>query len=273
MIGASGAFFIAQKINKLRRVVTIMLDTLLGTKEKMSHTFVETTRVPVTWVKLGPCVVTQIKSEEKNGYWSVQLGFEEKKIKNITKPLQGHMKAAYKDEKKAALFLREVRLDKEPDLKVGDIISFSDVFKKGDVVSVTGKTKGKGFAGVVKRWRFAGGPRTHGQSDRERAPGSIGQRTTPGRVYKGKRMAGRMGQDTVTIKNLIIADINMEKGWVAISGSIPGSTGDLVVIHKIAEGKLEELVEEAPKVEIQQEEEPSDEDTKQVEVKQEEAEN
>src|SRR4030043_347677 len=140
-----------------------MINTLLGLKEKMSHTFVETTRVPITWIKLGPCVVTQIKSEKKDGYWSVQLGFEEKRIKNVTKPIQGHIKAAYKDGKKAARFLREVKSYKEPDLKVGDIISFSDIFKKGDVVSVTGKTKGKGFAGVVKRWRFAGGPRTHGQ--------------------------------------------------------------------------------------------------------------
>src|SRR3989344_1900619 len=174
-----------------------MLNTLLGIKGKMSQTFVEGTRVPVTLIKTGPCVIAQIKSPEKDGYWAVQLGFGQKRTKNVTKPLTGHLRGVIKD-KKAPRFLREVILDKEPEFKVGDIVNLTDVFKRGDLVTVTGTSKGKVFAGVVKRHHFAGGPKTHGQSDRLRAPGSIGQGTTPGRVLKNKKMAGRMGSDRVT---------------------------------------------------------------------------
>jgi large subunit ribosomal protein L3 len=220
----------------------------------MSQTFVEETRVPVTWVKIGPCVVTQIKKTEHDGYWAIQLGFGERKTKNVTKPLQGHLRGVIK-ENKAPRFLREIRLEKEPEFKVGDTISLDDVFKKGDEIAVTGTSKGKGFAGVVKRWRFAGGPRTHGQSDRHRAPGSIGQGTTPGRVYKGKHMAGRMGGARVTVKNLIIVDVDKENGKIAVSGPVPGTPDGLLIVKKLASGKLEELVEEAPQVEVQQEEE------------------
>ena len=223
-----------------------MLNTILGSKQKMSQTFVEGTRVAVTSIKAGPCLVTQIKKIDTDGYWAVQLGFGVKKIKNITKPLLGHLKAAYKDQKMAARFLREVRLDEEPDFKVGDEVLISDVLKKGDVVSVTGTSKGKGFAGVVKRWGFAGGPKTHGQSDRERAPGSIGQGTTPGRIHKGKKMAGRMGGETVTVKNLIVVDLNAEKNELLLSGPVPGIPGGLVTIKKLRTGKLEELVQETP---------------------------
>ena len=219
----------------------------------MSQTFVKDTRVPVTWVKIGPCVVTQIKNEKRDGYWAVQLGIGERKIKNISKAVRGHLKGAVKG-KVAPFSLREIRLEKEPDLKVGDVVNLSDVFKKGDMVAITGTSKGKGFAGVVKRWRFAGGPKTHGQSDRQRAPGSIGQGTTPGRVLKNKKMAGRMGSDRVTIKNLIIVEVDNEKGLAAISGPVPGIPGGLLIIKKLASGKLEELVEEVPEVEIQQEE-------------------
>jgi len=244
--------------DKLRRVINIMLNTILGTKQRMSHTYVEETRVPVTWIKAGPCIVTQIKRQEKDGYWAVQLGFGERKIKNTTKPLQGHLKGAIK-ENKAPRFLREVRTENDPDLKIGDNIEVTSIFKRGDVITVTGTSKGKGFQGVVKRWGFSGGPRTHGQSDRERAPGSIGQGTTPGRVLKGKKMAGRMGQDTVTIKNLIVVDVKPEDLLMAVSGSVPGKPGSLLKIKKIKEGSLEELVEEVPQVEIQVEEEAGDE--------------
>nr|AKQ05550.1 50S ribosomal protein L3, large subunit ribosomal protein L3 [uncultured Microgenomates bacterium Rifle_16ft_4_minimus_24053] len=151
-------------------------------------------------------------------------------------------------DKMGATFVESTRVD----VKVGDVITLTDVFKKGDVITVTGTSKGKGFAGVVKRWRFAGGPKTHGQSDRQRAPGSIGQGTTPGRVYKGKHMAGRMGSDTVTIKNLIVVEVDKDGGKMAISGSIPGSIGGLLKIKKIASGKLDELVEEVPEVQIQE---------------------
>lgn len=139
-------------------------------------------------------------------------------------------------------------------LKVGDQLTVSDIFKKGDVIAVTGTSKGKGFAGVVKRWHFAGGPRTHGQSDRERAPGAIGSGTTPGRVLKGKHMAGRMGGERVTVKNLIVVDVDNAGSRMAISGAVPGATNGVVIIKKIGSGKLKELVEEAPEVQVQEEE-------------------
>jgi len=227
-----------------------MLNTIFGIKKKMSQTFVENTRVSVTFVKTAPCVVTHIKSEEKDGYWAVQLGFGEKRIKKVSKPVKGHLRGVIKamsfdrKGKFAPRFLREVRVDKKPDYKVGDKVSVSDIFKKGDLITVTGVSKGKGFAGVVKRWGFAGGPRTHGQSDRLRAPGSIGQGTTPGRVHKGKKMAGRMGHDRVTVKNLIVVDVDKENNTLSLSGPVPGIPGGLLTIKKIASGKLEELVKE-----------------------------
>ena len=208
----------------------------------MSQTFVEGRRVPVTKVVAGPCVVTQIKKEDKDGYWAVQLGFGEKRIKNVAKPMQGHLRGVIK-EKKAPRFLREIRLESEPTFKVGDIVSASEIFKVGDIIQVTGTSKGKGFAGVVKRWHFAGGPRTHGQSDRERAPGSIGQTTTPGRVLKGKKMAGRMGGERVTLKNLQIVSVNPETNEVEISGPVPGVTGGLLIVKKLSAGKLEGIQE------------------------------
>jgi len=250
-----------------------MLNTLLGSKEKMSQAFVEDTRVPVTWVKVGPCTITQIKSEDKDGYWAVQLGFGERKTKNTPKPILGHIRGAYKDNK-APRFLREVKLSEKPEFGVGDKITITDVFKRGDMVAVTGTSKGKGFAGVVKRWRFKGGPKTHGQSDRQRAPGSIGQGTTPGRVYKGKKMAGRMGNDTVTVKNLIVVKVDEVNEKLALSGPVPGKPDGLLMIKKLASGKLEELVEEAPQIEVQQEAEEvaagdAKENQKEVEVKEE----
>lgn len=235
-----------------------MLNTILGAKTKMSQTFIEGTRVPVTWVKAGPCVVTYIRREDKDGYWAVQLGFGSKKHKTTPKPIQGHIKGAYKDNK-APRFLREVRLKEEPSVSVGDEVTVSNIFRKGDIIAVTGTSKGKGFAGGVKRWGFRGGPKTHGQSDRHRAPGSIGQGTTPGRVLKGKHMAGRMGGDTITIKNLMVVDIDPKEGSIAISGSVPGSLGSLLYIKRISGGTLEDLVEEAPEVEMQVEEEASTE--------------
>lgn len=227
----------------------------------MSQTFVEGTRVAVTWINAGPCVITQVKRVDHDGYWAVQLGFGEKRIKNVTKPIQGHLRGVIKG-KLAPRFLREVRLESAPEVKVGDIVNISGIFKKGDLISVSGTSKGKGFAGVVERWGFAGGPKTHGQSDRHRAPGSIGQRTTPGRVHKGKRMAGRMGSDRVTLKNLIVVDINLDENKIAVSGPVPGVRDGLLIIKKLAAGSLEELVEEAPQPEIQQEVEEEKEESK-----------
>jgi len=231
-----------------------MINTILGTKRVNSQTFVEGFRIPVTKVTAGPCVVTQIKHMEPDGYWAIQLGFSSKRAKNTSKPLQGHLnknkqisKSTNKQIDETTNFpryLREVRLDKEPEFNIGDVINASDIFKAGDVIAVTGISKGKGFAGVVKRHGFAGGPRTHGQSDRERAPGSIGQTTTPGRVYKGKRMAGRMGGETVTVKNLHVISVDSETGLVEISGQIPGTPGALITLQKIKSGSLKELEHE-----------------------------
>lgn len=242
-----------------------MINSLLGSKNRMGQIFIQGTRVPVTWVKVGPCVVTHIKNEKIDGYWAVQLGFSTKRTIKLTKAEKGHLKGAIKNNKRAPKFLREVRFEKEPEFKVGDIVKLSDLFKKGDVITVTGTSKGKGFAGVMKRWGFAGGPRTHGQSDRPRSPGSIGQGTSPGRVHKGKKMAGRMGNDRVTVKNLIIADIDEDQGMIAISGSVPGVPDSLLFIKRIKSGKLEELVEEVPEVEMQVEEEAEDKEDKSIE--------
>jgi len=221
----------------------------------MSQTFVEGFRIPTTKILAGPCVVTQVKTQKKDGYWAVQLGFGTRKAKNTSKPLQGHLKknrSVSGNGKNYPRYLREVRLDKELEVKVGDLIKASDLFKVGDIISVTGVSKGKGFAGVVKRWHFAGGPKTHGQSDRQRAPGSIGGTTTPGRVYKGKKMAGRMGGDTVTVKNLHIISINPEESELIVLGPVPGRDGSLVIVKKISSGSLADLEREhetAPKVE------------------------
>lgn len=217
-----------------------MINKILGSKQETGQTYVEGFRIPITRVTAGPCVVTQIKDMDKDGYWAVQLGFASRKAKVTSKPLQGHLQKTSKD-KKFPRYLREIKLDEKPELNVGDEVKPSDIFKVGDVVSVTGTSKGKGFAGGVKRHHFKGGPRTHGQSDRERAPGSIGQTTTPGRVLKGKKMAGRMGGETVTVKNLHIISVNPDTNEVEISGMIPGTPGSLVTIHKIKSGSLEEL--------------------------------
>jgi large subunit ribosomal protein L3 len=212
-----------------QKKITTMIQSLPGTKVEMSQAFVNDRRVPVTVVKTGPCVVTQIKSIEKDGYTALQLGLSEKRTKNVTKSLQGHLRGVIKDNK-APRFLCEVKVDSTEGVKIGDTILVDSVFYPGDKVAVTGVSKGKGFAGAVKRWHFAGGPKTHGQSDRQRAPGSIGQGTTPGRVLKGKHMAGRMGNDQTTLKNLQIVSVDAEKQEVLLSGPIPGAKGSLVMI-------------------------------------------
>jgi large subunit ribosomal protein L3 len=180
--------------------------------------------------------VLQVKTMDKNGYVAVQLGQGTKK--NATKPQKGHSKKGANLDY-APNFLREVRFTSDANIeelpKVGDTIPVATVLEAGDLVDVTGKSKGKGFAGVVKRHHFRGGPRTHGQSDRERAPGSIGQTTTPGRVYLGKRMAGKMGNETVTLKNLEIIDVTSD--GVLIKGLVPGIVGTYLVIKKVGKKK------------------------------------
>jgi large subunit ribosomal protein L3 len=227
-----------------------MLNTILGTKVKMSQTFTKNVRTPVTIIKTGPCVVTSIKSQDKDGYWAVQLGFGDKKIKNITKPLRGHLKGAIKDNI-APAFLREVKVSGKPELKIGDIVNLNDVVAKGDAVSITGTSKGKGFAGVVKRWGFAGSPRTHGQKSRRRAPGSIGQGTTPGLVRKGKKMGGRMGNETIKVTNLKVISTNLEKGTIKVKGTVPGSFGGFLIVEKTKEAPKKEKRSVVSKEEVQ----------------------
>lgn len=228
------------------------MNTLFGTKGTMTQTFIEGSRIPVTKVKVGPCTVTQIKNEKADGYWAIQLALGTKKPKNITKPLQGHSKKSNTTPR----YVKEIRLKAEPTYKVGDVIKVSDVFSAGDVVSVTAVNKGKGFEGGVRRFNFRGGPKTHGQSDRHRAPGSVGQTTTPGRVYKGKRMAGRMGGVQVTIRNVHVISINDKTNEISISSPIPGRLGIFMEVTKIKEGTLKELknevVEQVVETEVQE---------------------
>jgi len=185
--------------------------------------------VAATVIEAGPCWVTQVKTAEKDGYKAVQVGFGEKKEKHVTKPVMGHTKASGKG---PFLVLRELRdFDHGQPLKVGDAIKV-DIFAPGDVVRVAGISKGLGFQGVVRRHHFGGGPKTHGQSDRLRAPGSLGQSSYPSRVYKGLRMAGRMGGDKVTMRNLRILKIDEANNLIIIKGAVPGTDQGIVFIRK-----------------------------------------
>jgi len=185
--------------------------------------------VPCTIVEAGPCVVTQIKKNDKDGYTAVQIGFGERKEKNTPKPLKGHFAKAGVTPKTV---LKEVKgFDKE--VKVGESVRVEDVFQVGDFVFVTGKSKGKGFQGVVKRHGFSGvGESTHGQHNRLRAPGSLGAGSTPSRVFKGMRMAGRTGGNRVTAENLEILNILPQDNLIVIKGAIPGHKGAIVLISK-----------------------------------------
>lgn len=214
-----------------------MIHSILATKQKMTQSFEGGIRTPITVVTAGPCVVTQVKDMTTDGYTSVQIGFGTRKIKNISKSVIGHLKGAL-NEKEAPRFLREVRVSDPAEYKVGQVVKLNDIFTPGDTIQVQGTSKGKGFAGGIKRHGFAGGPKTHGQSDRHRAPGSIGQGTDPGRVHKGKRMAGHMGDETVTVKNLKVVSIDPEKNELWINGPVPGSNGGLLIISRLSESKV-----------------------------------
>jgi large subunit ribosomal protein L3 len=211
----------------------MQLTSLIGKKIYQKQGFLQDgTRVPLSGVRVFGNVITQVKSADKEGYNAVQLGIETKK--KARKSLVNHGKKAGLENTPA--FLREIRVDDIVDATAGTQINPADIFAPGDIVDATGISKGKGFAGGVKRYHFKGGPRTHGQSDRERAPGSIGQTTTPGRVYKGKRMAGRMGQETVTVKNLEVIEVT-DDGILLIKGLVPGSVNSIVVIKKMGTNK------------------------------------
>lgn len=185
--------------------------------------------IPCTVIEAGPCYVTQIKTKDKDGYEAVQLGFENKHERLINKPLKGHLAKAGD---RMLCYLREFREFNLADVALGSEIRVDKVFTEGDVVSVAGTSKGRGFQGVVKRHHFGGGARTHGQSDRERAPGSIGSSSYPSRVFKGLRMAGRMGGERVTVKNLKVVRVIPESNILLIRGAVPGHINSLVEIHK-----------------------------------------
>ena len=208
---------------------------LIGTKVGMTQIFDESgAAVPVTLIEAGPCYVTQVKREEKDGYSAVQLGFGEVNSRRLSGGQLGHLK---RHELTPLRVLREFRVKDTAELKPGDRISV-DVFSVGDHVDVVGTSKGKGFQGGVRRHHFRGGPRTHGQSDRLRAPGSHGATTTPGRVFKGSRAPGHMGSARVTGQNLRVEVVDSTRNLIGVRGSVPGPRGALVVIKKDASSKV-----------------------------------
>jgi len=184
--------------------------------------------VPVTIVEAGPCYVTQVKTVESDGYNAVQIGFEETAERKLTKGQRGHLAAAGVSNLRR---LTELRYADAPDLNLGDEIK-SDLFTEGEFVDVVAVSKGKGFAGVVKRHGFAGGPKTHGQSDRHRAPGSVGAGTTPGHTFPGMRGPGQMGSKRVTVQNVKVALVDPDRNLLAIKGSVPGPRGGLVLVRE-----------------------------------------
>lgn len=202
---------------------------LLGKKIGMTRIYDENGNVvPVTVVQAGPCYVTQIKTEENDGYVAVQLGYDQKKEKNMTKPILGHLK---KNNIPAIRKLKEFYFSDGEKMKLGDTITV-DIFTPGEFVKVKGLSKGRGFMGVVKRHGFRGGPKTHGQSDRLRAPGSLGQSSYPSRVYKGIKMAGHMGNEKVTISGQQVVKIDGENNLLFIKGAVPGARNNYLEIHK-----------------------------------------
>ena len=201
-----------------------MVTGLLGKKIGMTQVFQDDGSVEaVTAIEAGPCVITQVKAKTKDGYDAVQLGFEE--AKRLNQPEQGHLKKLGKFR-----YLRELRVADVSKLELGQKVDVS-VFKTGDLVDVVGTSKGKGFAGGVKRYHFRGGAKTHGASDRTRAPGSVGP-THPGRVLKGLRMAGHMGNDRVTVRKLTVVKADPEKNLLLLKGAVPGAPHGLLTIKK-----------------------------------------
>ena len=202
-----------------------MLQGFLGKKIGMTQIFRDDGMVvPVTLIEAGPCVVTQVKTKETDGYEAVQLGFGEVKRRN--KPLSGHLKNS-----RLSRYLREVVADDPTEFTVGQTVGV-DIFEAGEKVDVIGRSKGRGFAGVMKRHGFAGGPRTHGQSDRARAPGSIGGGTTPGKVYKGMKMAGHMGDRRITVKGLEVISVDIDRNILMVKGGVPGAPNGLLHIRR-----------------------------------------
>lgn len=205
------------------------MKSIIGKKIGMTSIFDTTGKqTAVTIIEAGPCVVTQKKTVETDGYNALQIAFGDKKEKHSSKSETGHFAKAQTSPKK---FVQEIR-DSEIDKAVGETITV-DIFTEGDKIEVVGTTKGKGFQGVVKRHGFSGvGEQSHGQHDRQRAPGSIGNSSDASRVFKGMRMAGRLGQDRVTMKGLKVVKVFAEKNYILVSGSVPGHNGSIVLIQK-----------------------------------------
>jgi large subunit ribosomal protein L3 len=202
-----------------------MAQGLLGRKLGMTQVFTSTGEARgVTVIEAGPCVIVQIKTEAKDGYNAIQLGFGSKK--RVNDPMKGHVKRLGQ-----FAYLREFRVDDPNDYEIGQKLG-PEIFEQGELIDVVGTSKGRGFAGGIKRYHFHGGPKTHGQSDRHRAPGSIGSGTTPGRVRKGLRMAGHMGDERVTVKNLRVFESDPARGVLLVEGSIPGAVNGLVHLKK-----------------------------------------
>lgn len=206
-----------------------MIKGILGKKLGMSQIFNESGEViPVTLVEVGPCYVIQKKIKERDGYDALQIGFAPKKATRVNKPLKSHQDKAGKG---YFYHLKEVVCDDVSGVEVGQEIKFSDVFTKGETIKVTGISKGKGFAGVVRRHGFGGLPASHG-SLILRETGSVGTATTPGRIIKGKKMAGHLGNKQVTVKGIVIVDVQEEKNIIALKGAVPGPKGQIVMLKK-----------------------------------------
>jgi len=207
-----------------------MIQGIIGRKLGMTQIFRENGEAEaVTAIEAGPCIVIQVKTKDKEGYNAVQLGFGE--AKRLNSPQKGHLKGLGQFK-----HLREFRVSDSEAIEVGETVDVS-LFKTGDLVDITGVSKGKGFAGVVKRHHFAGGPKTHGQSDRHRAPGSIGATTSPGRVFKGMRMAGHMGDSRVTVRHLEVFEADPARNLLLVRGAVPGGRNGLLLIRKSSGGK------------------------------------
>ena len=206
-----------------------VINHLLGRKIGMTQIFNEKGAVvPVTVVECGPCVITQIKTVETDGYMALQLGFADKKAKRVIQSEAGHAKKANTAAKR---FVREIPWDGKDEVKLGQPLTV-DVFKDIKWVDVIGTMKGRGFAGVVKRHHFAGGPKTHGQSDRHRAPGSIGGSAWPSRVRKGMRMGGHLGASRSTVRDMELVKIDAERNLLLIKGGVPGPNGGFVIVRQ-----------------------------------------
>jgi len=207
-----------------------MIQGIIGRKLGMGQIFGDDGRVEaVTAIEAGRCIVTQVKTMAKERYNAAQLGFSQ--AKRLNSPQRGHLKGLGQFK-----YLREFRVADTEAIKVGDRVDVS-LFKDGDLVDITGVSKGKGFAGVVKRYHFAGGPKTHGQSDRHRAPGSIGATTSPGRVFKGMRMAGHMGNSRVTVRHLEVFEADPARNLLLVKGAVPGGRNGLLMIRKSGRGR------------------------------------